>query len=444
MTTSSGSTVYRGRASAGLPGSFALLSFIVLFGLVGVLIVRNIFATTAPPEILSGILNKPGSWCINDENSGTTLNNKVFSAQCNGSKAQQWVFKTVTTTTGYVENNALPFGHYCLEVLNGSTAPGGRVVLDACNGSSVQKWTRVNSQFQYAPSSSKGAAAVCLAIYGGYTGLQLRTNTCDNGYYSQHWILTTYQTPAPTPTPPPTPSSGSEHIISTLYAYPTLSSWQQVESAAPTVKYAIVNICAPDGSGSGCGRPADEINTAWIPTLQALQKAGITPLYYISTNYGGVSVATIESELNNMKTWYGNYGVVDPMFDTTATNNPSYYQTIYNYSVNNIGSSAVMFNPGTTVPESYMFGSKEIVQVYEGTALGFEGTSFPSWMKNYPASEFSATLSVGTSSTVGTDVTDAVNDHIGNFYEDDEAESPNYATLPSFWTAEVNDVANAK
>ena len=83
------------------------------------------------------------------------------------------------------------------------------------------------------------------------------------------------------------PGAAAESIVTTLYAYPTLSSWGQVESAAPTVSAAIVDICAPDGSGSGCnGQPADAESTVWVPTIQALQAAGITPLYYIWTDYG--------------------------------------------------------------------------------------------------------------------------------------------------------------
>ncbi len=111
--------------------------------------------------------------------------------------------------------------------------------------------------------------------------------------------------------------TGGESIVTTLYAYPTLPSWQQVESAAPTVKASIVDICAPDGSGSGCnGQPADAENTAWPPTIQALQQAGITPLYYIWTDYGATPLATVESELQNAITWYG---VASPMFDGTST-----------------------------------------------------------------------------------------------------------------------------
>lgn len=254
-----------------------------------------------------------------------------------------------------------------------------------------------------------------------------------------------------TSTTPPPPTS-AEHIISTLYAYPTESSWNQVESSAPTVKYAIADVCAPDGTGSGCdGQPADAVNSAWVPTFTALKTAGITPLYYISTNYGAIAINTLEEEIQNAITWYGS---PSPMFDTTSTGATctnggdsmpcaTYYGDLYTYAVN-AGASAVVYNPGTIPPSNYMFGNKEIIQVFEGTAANFEGSSFPSWMTNYPASEFAATLSVGSSSSVGGDISDAVKDHIGNFYEDDESEPPNYSTLPAFWTTEVSDVANAQ
>ncbi|HTS95940.1 MAG TPA: spherulation-specific family 4 protein [Streptosporangiaceae bacterium] len=237
-------------------------------------------------------------------------------------------------------------------------------------------------------------------------------------------------------------SGGSESIVTTLYAYPTLPSWGQVESAAPTVSAAIVDICAPDGSGSGCnGQPADAKSTVWTPTIQALQQAGITPLYYIWTDYGATPLATVESELQDAITWYG---VASPMFDGTSTSasEVSYYQSLYNYAIAS-GAKTVMFNPGTIAPQSYMFGPGEILQQFEGTEAQFDATSFPSWMDSYPAADFSATISAGTSAGVAADVTDAANDNIGNVYVDDEAEPPSYSTLPAFWSAEVQDVAGA-
>lgn len=246
-------------------------------------------------------------------------------------------------------------------------------------------------------------------------------------------------------------ASSDERIIATLYAYPTESSWTQVQQASPTVKYALVNICAPDGSGPGCnGGPATAKNPDWVPQISALKNASITPVYYISTNYGAVALSTLESELQQSITWYGvpsvHWDTMEP--SGTCSNGGSsmpcttYNADLYNYAIAN-GADVVMYNPGTTynVSAADIFGSKEIIDVYEGTATGFETTSFPSWMNSYAANQFVAVLSAGTSSTIGTDVSDAVKDNIGNIYEDDEAEPPNYATLPSYWDTEVKDVA---
>jgi Spherulation-specific family 4 len=239
---------------------------------------------------------------------------------------------------------------------------------------------------------------------------------------------------------PAAAQAASESIVTTLYAYPTLSSWGQVEAAAPTVRASIVDICAPDGSGSGCnGQPADAANPAWPATIQALQKAGITPLYYIWTDYGATPLATVESELQNAISWYG---VASPMFDGTSASasEASYYQSLYNYAIT-AGAKTVMFNPGTVVPQSYMFGPDEILQMFEGSEAQFQAASFPSWTAGYPPSEFSATISAGTSGGLATDISDAQEDGVGNIYVNDEAEPPNYSTLPAFWSTEVQDVA---
>jgi hypothetical protein len=231
-----------------------------------------------------------------------------------------------------------------------------------------------------------------------------------------------------------------EHIMATFYAYPTDPGWRQVDGGAPTVRYSIVDICAPDGSGSGCnGHPADAKNPDWPPAIRALRAAGIVPLFYIWTGYGTVPLATVKSELSQGITWYGTHS---PMFDGMSTTDPGYYKKLYNYAIS-VGATHVMFNPGTppaTAADGY-FGAREILQVFEGSSRAFESATFPAWIRSHPPSQFSATLAAGTAATVGTDVTDAVTDGIGNFYENDEAEPPSYATLPSFWQQEIQDVA---
>src|SRR6266516_7112604 len=82
--------------------------------------------------------------------------------------------------------------------------------------------------------------------------------------------------------------ASAERIITTLYAYPGLSIWNQVTGNAPAIGASIVDMCAADGSGSGCdGTPwKEQPPSAWTIQIEALQNAGITPLVYIATDYG--------------------------------------------------------------------------------------------------------------------------------------------------------------
>jgi hypothetical protein len=246
--------------------------------------------------------------------------------------------------------------------------------------------------------------------------------------------------------------STPEHIITTLYAYPGVAAWNQVIKAAPTVSASIVDMCAADGSGSGCNQqPWDEQPpAAWTTEIEDLQAAGIVPLVYIATDYGNegdtsaFSLSTVKKEVSDAIKWYGkNIGF---MFDEAATScslESSYYGPLFNYVNSRISTSGfVELNPGTvTSTMSCYMNAAEVVQVFEGPESEFQGQSFPSWMSSYGPSRFAATISAGTSAGLSTDISDAASDTIGNVYVDDEAEPPNYSTLPAFWSTEVADVA---
>jgi|SRR5580658_8131872 hypothetical protein len=247
--------------------------------------------------------------------------------------------------------------------------------------------------------------------------------------------------------------TSTEHIITTLYAAPTAAAWTQVEDSAPTVNASIVDMCASDGTGSGCdGMPWDERPlAAWTTTIAALQDAGITPLVYIATDYGDqggstyFSLSEVEKEVSDAVGWYGQD--IGFMFDegaTTCALESSYYLPLYKYVKSVTSNGTVEIDPGTvnSTMSCYMSAS-DVLQVFVGSESSFQAATFPSWMASYSSAKFAATISAGTSSGVGVDVTDAVSDGIGNVYVDNEAEPPTYATLPAFWSAEVADVAAA-
>ena len=147
----------------------------------------------------------------------------------------------------------------------------------------------------------------------------------------------------------------SEHIITTLYAYPGISIWNVVTSNAPAVGASIVDMCAADGSGSGCdGTPwKEQPPPAWATQIAALQNAGITPLVYIATDYGDAggsqdfSLATVESEVSAAVGWYGRG--IGFMFDQAGTScdlESRYYGPLYHYVKSVTNDGTVELGPG--------------------------------------------------------------------------------------------------
>jgi Spherulation-specific family 4 len=234
-----------------------------------------------------------------------------------------------------------------------------------------------------------------------------------------------------------------QHLTVPLYAAANSAAWTQVTGSVPAVKAAVVDICAPDGTGSGCagGKPADAPNPAWPATIGALRSAGVLPLYYIDTGYGTTPLATVEAEAADAVRWYGTPSVMFDQVPASCSDVP-YYQDLYDYV--HARGGIVMLDPGTvTASSSCYMPVSDILGVFAGSQAGFQAATFPSWLAGYPSSRFWAVISAGTTAGVGTDVADAAADGIGNVYVDDEAEPPSYATLPAFWQAEVADVTRA-
>jgi hypothetical protein len=231
-----------------------------------------------------------------------------------------------------------------------------------------------------------------------------------------------------------------QRIIVPLYATADSPAWAQATGGAPAVRASVVDICAPDGTGSGCGhgKPADAPNPVWPPTIGTLRSAGVLPLYYIATDYGSTPLAVVEAEVLDAVRWYGTPSVMLDQVPTACSDVP-YYQALYGF-VHALG-GIVMLDPGVvTASSSCYLPASDILDVFAGPQSSFQATTFPSWLARYPSSRFAAVISAGTSPGAGTDVADAARDGIGNVYVDDEAEPPGYTTLPAFWTAEVADV----
>jgi hypothetical protein len=235
------------------------------------------------------------------------------------------------------------------------------------------------------------------------------------------------------------PPATTQRIIIPLYVAPTSAYWSSLASAAPTARAAIVDICAPDGSGSGCnGKPADAVSPGWSATVRALRSVGVVPLYYLSTNYAVTRLATAEAEIRNAITWYKTRNIFLDQVPTSCSD-VTYYQTLYRY-VHRLGGIVMLDAGAVTSSSSCYMSASDVLQVFTGSQAQFQSTAFPSWLDGYPASRFAAVISAGTRSGVGTDINDAAKDRIGNVYVDDETGTPDFSTLPAFWRTEVFDV----
>lgn len=242
-----------------------------------------------------------------------------------------------------------------------------------------------------------------------------------------------------------------EQVLPVDFVSPTSSNWTTIGDTAPAgeIENAILEICDPLGN---CGGNATEANTAWDSTLETLKfDDGVRPLYYISTDFANISLATVEQDAAKAETWYGSYDIgfmFDEVSGTSA--DQSYYQDLYDYvteptSEGGLGAPVVMMNAGAPPPVDYVFGDQEILQVFEGSETDFTNGSFsmPSWTDNLPTNTFAATISAATASSYKTDVADAENDGIGNIYINDEAAvPPPYDTLPSFLAGEAAAAAS--
>jgi len=241
----------------------------------------------------------------------------------------------------------------------------------------------------------------------------------------------------------PPASVAPQRIIVPLYATADSPAWAQATGGAAAVRASVIDICAPDGTGSGCGHgePADAPNPAWPPTIGALRSAGVLPLYYIATGYASTPLAVAEAEVLDAVRWYGTPSVMLDQVPTACSDVP-YYQALYGF-VHALG-GIVMLDPGAvTASSSCYMPASDILNVFAGPQSSFQATTFPPWLARYPSSRFAAVISAGTSQGAGTDIADAAGDGIGNVYVDDEAEPPGYTTLPAFWTAEIAGVTRA-
>jgi hypothetical protein len=256
--------------------------------------------------------------------------------------------------------------------------------------------------------------------------------------------------------------------IMTLYATPTSSQWTTLEDSQADLDGnigvpsagAIIDACDyTDTASIGPGCDNEDWTsepTGWSTTVPELEADDITPLIYLTSDYGQDSLSTLENEMAQAKSWWGITDVmVDEMTGPEGYDDSgscyggmsciTYYGDLYSYALSE-GATVVMFNPGSwyDIPPAYMFGPEEILQGFENSEQTLLNNTYPapSWTHAFSQYNFSATISAGTAANLTTDIADAETDQDAGFvYIDNLPEpNPNYGTLPPFWSDEVQDL----
>ena len=129
--------------------------------------------------------------------------------------------------------------------------------------------------------------------------------------------------------------------------------------AHPTVHVvAIVN--PSDGPGSSK-------SSSYTSGIAALQAAHIEVIGYVATGYGKNPIATMESQMDQWKSFYPTLQGIFFDEQSNSTSDVAHYQTLSQYAKSK-GLSYTVGNPGTDVPAAYI-GAFDTMLIYESDGL---------------------------------------------------------------------------
>lgn len=175
----------------------------------------------------------------------------------------------------------------------------------------------------------------------------------------------------------------AQRVAVPSYFYPDSNPggrWSKLEGGVPTVGLGIIN---PD-SGSGTASNPD-----YVAQIARSQRAGLTVLGYVYTDYGARSAADVKADIDNYYGWYGVDGIFfDEAFNSDCTKRP-YYREIYDHVKAKTGKRVVVINPGARTEECYV-STADIIVTFEGFYSTYTARPLPAtaWEWKYPADRF--------------------------------------------------------
>ncbi len=315
---------------------------------------------------------------------------------------------TIATTTSYVDRTAT------------ATAP-----------------TTVATTTSYANQTATTTAPTTIATTTNYvsqTATATSSATATLSTTTTTFVTATSTTTATTSTISTVPST-STGLLVPLFIYPTtVSTWSSI--AALPAAYPNVPVIAIINPNSGPGSSQDSNYVAGINSLKA---SGVVTIGYVWTNYGAVSLQSVESSIDAWKSFYGVTGI---FLDAMAyhTGYESYYQSIETYAKVTDGMNMVIGNPGTDTVATYVGnGGVDNIGFYEdfGTpTIAYLSSTFHT---TYPKTEWSF-LAHGVAAVNDSFIAQA-SQYVSYLYVSSGPGGNPWGTIPSYLNQMAADLA---
>jgi hypothetical protein len=220
--------------------------------------------------------------------------------------------------------------------------------------------------------------------------------------------------------------------------------WTQLDNSANSKNIdAIIN---PD---SGPGPSVDPSYVKAIGDVNATRYG--KAFAYVYTNFGSRDISLVEADIQKYLSLYGANNFAGFFIDQmNIPANLSYYQSLYNYIKQDVGSSyTVIGNPGNPfifplTPDQVLSTADQLV-IFEGPNTappgdpGFNNYPYPDtglteWWQNYPSSRFANIIYDTPEGSLQSDFNKAQGLNAGSIYVTMDS---SYGSLPSYWDQEV-------
>ncbi|MBX3434481.1 MAG: spherulation-specific family 4 protein [Pirellulales bacterium] len=230
-------------------------------------------------------------------------------------------------------------------------------------------------------------------------------------------------------------SAAALEIVVPAYFYPG-PLWTQLNAAAGQVPLtAIMN----PFNGPGNSRDMNYVNA-----VNALRAAGGRVIGYVYSGYGMRPLAEVTADVDRFASWYEIDGIfVDEMANIGPAERLNYYRSLYEHVKGVNPQWEVMGNPGTTTIEQYLtWPAADRLMVFENVGSAYAGHSPSAWNASYDRDRFVNLIHTEPSSANMLAALDlAMNRTVGAMYVTNDVMANPWDTLPSYWTAHVNRVA---